>query len=73
MDSVEIPTDVAKYDASCGTGQRISATHPRHSGARLFLGASPESISPRLLRPNGFRACAKASGASRNDKLSHEL
>jgi hypothetical protein len=30
----------------------------RHFGARQ-LGASPESIPTRSLRPNGFRACAK--------------
>jgi len=35
----------------------------RHSGARLFLGASPESIRPMVVMDSG----PAPSGASRND------
>ena len=44
------------YGKNSGASRRGNALR-RHSGARLFLGASPESILPN--GGYGFRACAK--------------
>ena len=72
---------MARTRAICVARMRSHIHHRRHSGARLFLGASPESIQPRSLRPNEFRFRAarapgmtteKATGASRNDEGGRE-
>jgi len=49
----------------CGQRERRSKSPLRHSGARLFLGASPESILPMVVMDSGL---APLRFAPRNDE-----